>query len=81
MAMNGKRLIIPFQVCTQLLQQLHSNHMGMEKMRFLVHELVHWVNMNAGIKNTMKQCVICLDYQQTQEHENTIKYDLLCKVL
>ena len=58
---------------------MHSKHMGIEKMRFLGHNSVYWVNMNVDIKNTMKQCATCQDYQQTQLHEKTVLYDIPCK--
>ena len=41
--------------------------------------MVYCVNMNVDIKNNVKQCVSCLDYQHTQPHESTISYDLLCR--
>ena len=40
-AMKGKIIIISFQLQKQILQKLHSNHMGIEKMRLLVHESVY----------------------------------------
>ena len=40
-AMKGKRLIIQFVLQKQILQQLHSNHTGIEKMRLLAYELVY----------------------------------------
>ena len=58
--MKGKRLIIPFQLQKKILQHLHSSHMGIEKM---------WLNMNVDIGNIVKQCTICLNYQQTQLHK------------
>ena len=61
-----------------MLQQLHSNHMGIEKIKLQVHELVYWLNMNADIENTFKQCVICLDYQQNN-HMEKIVHELPCK--
>ena len=76
-AMKVKRKVIPFQLQKQIPQQLHSNQMGIRKMRLLVCESVHWVNMNIDIKNTVGQCAIHLDYQQTKPHEdNTIWYTM-----
>ena len=49
--MKGKRIIIPFQLQKQLLEQLHSNHMSIAKMRLLSCELVYLVNMNTDIEN------------------------------
>ena len=45
-AMKGKRIIILSLLQKQILQQLHSNHMGIEKMRFLAHESVYLININ-----------------------------------
>ena len=36
-AMKGNWIIIPFQLQKWILQQLHSNNIGIEKMRILVH--------------------------------------------
>ena len=59
--MKDKRIIIAFQVQKQILQQLHSNHMGIGKMRLLFSETVYWSNMNTDIKNTVKQYATSLD--------------------
>ena len=48
-------------------------------MKLLVFESVYWVNMNAHIENTVKQCAICQDYHLTEPHEKAIPYDILCK--
>ena len=43
-----------------MLEQLHTNHMGIEKMHLLIRESAYWVNMNANIEQTVKQCSTCL---------------------
>ena len=53
--------------------------MGIKKMRPLVRELVYLVTMNANIQNTVKECVTCLEYMQTQPHEKTVPYEVPCK--
>ena len=42
---------------------------------------VYWMNMNAGIEKTTKQCAICLDYWLTQPHKKTIPCKVSCKPL
>ena len=59
-AMKGSRIIIPLLLQRQILDQLHSNHMGIEKMRLLERESVYSVNMNADITNAVKMCSACL---------------------
>ena len=79
-AMKGKLvIIIHLLLQKQILQQLHSNHMGIEVMRLLVCKTIYWVNTNTDIENTVKQCATCKEYQQTQSHEHTIPYEMSCK--
>ena len=37
---RGKRILIPFEIQKQILQQWHSNPIGIGKLRLLVHESV-----------------------------------------
>ena len=57
--MKGKQIIIPFTLHNQILEQLHSNHMDIDKTRLLVRESVCWFNMNTDIKNIEGQCFTC----------------------
>ena len=57
--MKGKWILVPFLLQTKILDQLHSNHMGMKKMLTLTRESVYWINMNADIEYMVKQCAIC----------------------
>ena len=47
----------------QIVQQLHSNHMGIEKKRLPVRKSVYWPNMNTDIERTVKQYATFLEYQ------------------
>ena len=78
-AMMGRRIIIPFLLQRQILEQLHSNHMGIENARLLVRESVYFVKMNADIENIIMHCAKCLEYQQTQPYEKTVPYIVPCK--
>ena len=73
-AMKGRRIIICFLLQKQILQQLHSNNIGTEKTRHLARELHYWMNINENIKNTIKLCVMYLEYQQTQAYEKKIPH-------
>ena len=64
--MKSKRVIIPFQLQKQILQQLHNNHVGIEKMRLPVCKSIYCLNRNTDKDNIVKQCTTCLDYQHAQ---------------
>ena len=76
LTVKGKGKIIHFQLQKLILQQLHSNNMGIEKKKPLGHELLYWVNMNADINSTVIQNATCMEYQQTQPHEKAIPYEM-----
>ena len=51
-AMKSKRIIIPSSLQRIILEQLYSNHVGIDKMGCLASESMYWVNMNACIKKS-----------------------------
>ena len=75
-ATKGKRIIIPFILQKQILQQLHSNQMGRKNTRPLECEVVYLININTDIENTVKHCATCMAYQQTQPSEKIIQYEM-----
>ena len=50
----------------QALEQIHTNQKGIKKMRLLACNSIYLINMNANIKNAIKNCLKCIDFQQTQ---------------
>ena len=47
----------------QSIKQPQLNHMDIEKTRLIVFESMYWVNINANIEETIKNCPTCLDFQ------------------
>ena len=47
--LKGKCSIIPISLKEQVLNQLHTNHMGIEKTKLLTWECVYWPSINADI--------------------------------
>ena len=75
---KGRIIIIPILLQRKLLQQLHSNHVGIKNTRCLERGLVYKVNRDADIKNTTKWSASCLKYQQTQPQGKTIPHQVPC---
>ena len=74
--LKGRCIIIPDSLKQQVLTQLHTNHMGIEKMKLLAHESVFWHNINANIEVYIKVCATHLEFQQTQPKEKIIHYNI-----
>ena len=47
--MKGKCIIIPVVLKQQVLNQLHTNHMGIKKTKLLMRDSVYWVDINTDI--------------------------------
>ena len=54
--LKGRQIIIPKCLRLQVVDQLHMNHMDIEKIKLLAHECVYWYNINADIEKYIKQC-------------------------
>ena len=74
--MKGRCIIIPAVLKHQVFDQLHTNHMDIEKTKLLAHESVYWVNINTDIDKHIKRCNTCLEFQQLQPKEKIILHDI-----
>ena len=70
--LKGRPIIIPTSLGQQELDQLHTNHMGIEKTKLPACESVYWSSINVDIKN----CATCLEYKQMQPKEMIIYHDI-----
>ena len=74
------RVIIPAQVQQQTLNQLHSNHMGIEKQDYW-GEFIYWVSMNANIENAVRNWSACLKFQQVQLKDKINPHEIPGKLI
>ena len=74
--LKGRHIIIPTNLRHQILEQLHTSHMGIEKTKFLACESVYWSSINADIDNFIQICPTCLHFQQTQPKEKIIHHNI-----
>ena len=76
MILKGRCIVIPCSLRQQVLAQLHTSHMGMEKTKLLACDSVFWSNINADIKGYIMHCATCLEFQQTQPKEQITHHDI-----
>ena len=62
--MKGRHIIIPQELKQHLLDQLHLNHMGIKKMKLLMHKSVYWDNVNYNIENHIKIVTCALSFSR-----------------
>ena len=74
--LKDRCIIIPDSIKQQVLTQLHTNHIGIEKTKLLAHESVFWHNINTDIKAYIKLCATCLEFQQMQPKEKITHHNI-----
>ena len=62
--MKGRQIVIPTALKQQVLDQLHTNHMGIEETKLLTCKSVYWTNMNTDIKKHVKTAQHVLSFSR-----------------
>ena len=62
--LKGRHIVMPTSLKQQVLDQLHTNHMGIEKTKLFACESVYWPSINVDIEKYIKSCATCLEFQQ-----------------
>ena len=74
--LKGRCIVIPNSLRQHVLDQFHTNHMGIENTKILAHESVYWSSINADIEKYIKNCATCPEFQQMQPKEKIIHHDI-----
>jgi hypothetical protein len=53
------RIIVPKTLQPAVLQLIHSNHMGITRMKQIARKYVYWEGVNKDIENKVKECEHC----------------------
>ncbi|XP_062514748.1 uncharacterized protein K02A2.6-like [Corticium candelabrum] len=55
----GQRVVIPASLRSRVLQELHLEHPGVNRMKALARSFVWWVNLDKDIEELVKTCEQC----------------------
>ena len=62
--MCGCRIVIPVSLRSQVLQQIHSGHLGITKCRERAKQSVWWPSLSSQLAQFVSDCVVCAREQQ-----------------
>ena len=65
MIMKDRRIVIPFGLCEQTLENLHRSHMGIVKMKERASTSMFWPKIYNDIENFLSRCHPCMSQNQT----------------
>ena len=71
----GYRIIVPEKFRVDLLEELHSSHVGASKMKMLARQYFWWPKLDSQIENYCKSCDICLKVSDNPNKALLIKFE------
>ena len=69
MILKNSRIVIPKQLRKQILEKIHTGHMGQEKCKQRARSTVFWPGITNEIINLVRQCEICEEARPSQKAE------------
>lgn len=74
--LKGQQIIIPASQQREILKQLHTAHLGIEKTKLLARDTVYWIGINKDIHKLISECKICQEHQRAQTPEPLQQHDI-----
>ena len=66
---KGECLIVPAKLRKEMMERVHSSHLGIEGCLRRAREVFYWPRMNAKFKDFIVKCDICNLYKPAQPRE------------
>ena len=71
---KGEKVIVPKTMQREMLEIIHSSHLGMEKCKCRARDVLYWPGMNSEIENTVSRCQICSTYRRSNSREPLLSH-------
>jgi len=67
--LRGERAIVPKTLRTDMMQRVHSSHIGIAGCLRRANECMYWPGMQADITQYIESCETCQMYENKQQKE------------
>ncbi|XP_053618601.1 uncharacterized protein K02A2.6-like [Plodia interpunctella] len=62
------RVVIPYSLQSDVLKEIHSGHLGMNKMKNIARNYVYWPNIDKDIEEMCRACEACRTVRDAPAH-------------
>lgn len=73
---RGERLVIPKSMRSEIKNDIHSGHQGVESCLRHAREHVFWPGMNKELKEWIQACETCREFEQTHCKETLMSHEI-----
>ena len=74
--LKGERVVIPEPLRQQILEKLHTGHLGIEKTKLRAKGIVYWPRINECIERLCRECQTCQSVLPEQQHETLLQHEI-----
>ncbi|XP_063959342.1 uncharacterized protein K02A2.6-like [Lytechinus pictus] len=74
--MKGECVFIPGPLRHEVLQMIHTGHLGIVKSQQRAKSSVYWPGIDKDVEDTTRGCPICQANQRKQQHEPLVPHDV-----
>ena len=65
---KGHKIIVPHSLRAEMLDRIHSSHLGIVKCKSRARETLYWPGMTSQIEDLVSKCTICvMEYRQNSK--------------
>ncbi|RXN21320.1 retrotransposon-like family member retr-1 [Labeo rohita] len=76
MVFKGEKIVIPTLLREEMLQRIHSGHMGIKKSKQRARDILFWPGMSKQIASMVEQCSVCLERRMSNAKEPLISHPI-----
>ena len=76
----GHRVVCPLSLRKEILNMLHSSHIGIVQAKKLARSFIYWPNIDRDIENYIKSCIPCLTVKPTPPKNQLTSWPLTTEV-
>ena len=73
---KGNRLYVPAESRSDILQRIHSSHLGLQGCLCRARESIFWPNMTSDITQLAANCAVCARIQNEQSKEPMMTHEI-----
>lgn len=73
--LRGERIVIPKCLQKEMLELLHSSHLGIEKCKQRARDAIFWPGMTSQIEDMVSRCQTCCKYRRKNTKEPLLPHN------
>ena len=76
---KGQRLVVPRSMRNELMEVVHSSHIGIEGCLRRARDSIYWPRLNEQLKDKISKCDVCLAHRPSQPKEPLQQHDFIAR--